>query len=150
MDVATCICSSWSSSKLSCSLKISLCFWLGGWNHSTHDKMFPDNVPRVPSDRSVRPAGQFWASISATASGLLLANVRGKQRDWIKVRNCCIYVFVEASHQHPREAVVFARRQEGDYFHQCSEVNDVTLRWSAFSRSWPFNVEVFFTPSFKS
>lgn len=49
--------------------KKSLCFWLGGWNHSIHDKMFPDDVPTEPSDRSVWAAGQFWESVSATASG---------------------------------------------------------------------------------
>lgn len=94
--------------------KTSQCSWLGGWNHSIHEKLFPDDVPTAPSDRSVRAAGQFWESVSATASGLLLANVRGKKIDWTKVRNCCVHVFMEASLQAPRQAVVFERARHGE------------------------------------
>lgn len=120
---------------------INLCFWLGGWNHPTRNKMFPDDVPTAPSDHSDRPAGHFWESVSATASGLLLANVRGKKRHWIKVRNCCFHVLMEASLQPPCQAVVFdgARRKEGDCHLDGQRVPDIHLLLSRF-----------FTPSFKS
>lgn len=97
-NMATCICSSWSSSKLSWLKKKKL--YVSGLvaeiipsMKKCFQTMCPQHHLTVQSEQLV----SSWRVLAPQPQGCSW----GEKRVWIKVRNCCIQSFMEASLQSP-------------------------------------------------